>query len=199
MSGIIPLLIATKIENKMNKQQPAVFLGRDGVLNKEQGHISQVDDFEFIEDVIEACKVIKQKGYQLVLVTNQPGIALGEFSEEQFHTLTEWMDWSLADRGVDLDGIYYCPHDAEEGKGEFKIDCECKKPKAGMLNEAIKDLNIDISRSLLVTDKLSGIKAGLAAGVESNYLVRSGKPIDEEMEQVATAIFDDLMAIANSL
>jgi len=177
----------------------AVFLDRDGVLNVDNGYVSQVDDFEFIEGVIEACKKLKDKGYLLVVITNQSGIARGYFSEEQFHTLTEWMDWSLADRGVDLDGIYYCPHHAEKGLGEYKVACDCRKPKPGMLLSAIKDLNIDVSNSILVGDKVSDLQAGIAAGVKMNYLVRTGKEISNEGEQLATAVFADLATIAEQL
>ena len=177
----------------------AVFLDRDGVLNVDNGYVSQVDDFEFIEGVIEACKKLKDKGYLLVLITNQSGIARGYFSEEQFHTLTEWMDWSLADRGVDLDGIYYCPHHAEKGLGEYKIDCDCRKPKPGMLLSAIEELNIDVTRSILVGDKTADIQAGVAAGVKTNYLVRTGKEISAEGESLATGVFADLATIAEKL
>ncbi len=177
----------------------AVFLDRDGVLNVDNGYVSKVDDFEFIEGVIDACKKLKEKGYLLVVITNQSGIARGYFSEEQFHTLTEWMDWSLADRGVDLDGIYYCPHHAEKGIGEFKIDCDCRKPKPGMLLSAIEELNIDVSNSILVGDKVSDIQAGIASGVNCNYLVKTGKAITEEGEKLATAVFDDLVSIVEQL
>jgi len=183
----------------MSKSKPAVFLDRDGVINKDNGYVSEIDDFEFLEGAIEACIALKEKGYLLVVVTNQSGIARGLFSEEQFHTLTEWMDWSMADRGVDLDGIYYCPHHSEAGIGEFKIECECRKPKPGMLNNAIDDLKIDIENSILVGDKVSDIQAGIAAGVKTNYLVRTGKAITEEGETLATAIFDDLAAVVESI
>ena len=183
----------------MSKSKPAVFLDRDGVINKDNGYVSEIDDFEFLEGAIEACIALKEKGYLLVVVTNQSGIARGLFSEEQFHTLTEWMDWSMADRGVDLDGIYYCPHHSEAGIGDFKIECECRKPKPGMLNNAIDDLKIDIENSILVGDKVSDIQAGIAAGVKTNYLVRTGKAITEEGETLATAIFDDLAAVVKSI
>ncbi|MDN2663288.1 D-glycero-beta-D-manno-heptose 1,7-bisphosphate 7-phosphatase [Psychromonas sp. 14N.309.X.WAT.B.A12] len=183
----------------MSKSKPAVFLDRDGVINKDNGYVSEIDDFEFLEGAIEACIALKKKGYLLVVVTNQSGIARGYFSEEQFHTLTEWMDWSMADRGVDLDGIYYCPHHSEAGIGEFKIDCECRKPKPGMLSNAIDDLSIDVENSILVGDKVSDIQAGIAAGVKTNYLVRTGKAITEEGETLATAIFDDLTAVVESI
>lgn len=123
----------------MNK---AIFLDRDGTLNIDYGYVHEIDQFHFIEGSIEALQQLKQMGYLLVLVSNQSGIARGYFSEQQFLQLTEWMDWSLADRGVDLDGIYYCPHHPD-GIGEFKQDCNCRKPKAGMLSQAIKELKID--------------------------------------------------------
>lgn len=181
-----------------NKKR-AIFLDRDGVINIDNGYVSVVDDFEFIEGVIEALQVLKKKDYLIVLITNQSGIARGYFSEEQFHTLTEWMDWSLADRGVDLDGIYYCPHHAEHGIGKYKIDCDCRKPKAGMINEAIAELEIDISQSVLVGDKVSDLQAGIAAGITHNYLVRTGKEITEQGETLATAIYDDLASFVADL
>lgn len=183
----------------MSNAKPAVFLDRDGVINKDNGYVSQRDDFEFIEGTIEACIELQKKGYLLVVITNQSGIARGLFTEDEFNTLTEWMDWSMSDRGVDLDGIYYCPHHSEEGQGEFKVDCECRKPKPGMLMNAIEDLNIDIEASILVGDKVSDLQAGIAAGIKTNYLVRSGKDITEQGETLATAVFDDLAAIAKAI
>ncbi|MEH6451986.1 MAG: D-glycero-beta-D-manno-heptose 1,7-bisphosphate 7-phosphatase [Psychromonas sp.] len=181
------------------KGKRAVFLDRDGVLNVDNGYVSIVDDFEFIEGAIEACIKLKEKGYLLVVITNQSGIARGYFSEEQFNTLTEWMDWSLVDRGVELDGIYYCPHHAEKGIGEYKVDCECRKPKAGMLLTAIDDLNIDVTESILVGDKISDIQAGQAAGVKLNYLVKTGKQITSEGEKAADGIFDDLASLVETI
>ncbi|GLS91004.1 D,D-heptose 1,7-bisphosphate phosphatase [Psychromonas marina] len=181
-----------------NKKR-AIFLDRDGVINVDNGYVSVVDDFEFIEGVIEALQTLKAKDYLIVVITNQSGIARGYFTEDQFHTLTEWMDWSLADRGVDLDGIYYCPHHAKHGIGKYKVDCDCRKPKAGMIIEAATELDIDISQSILVGDKVSDIQAGIAAGVTNNYLVRTGKDITEQGETLATAIYDDLATLVAEL
>jgi D-glycero-D-manno-heptose 1,7-bisphosphate phosphatase len=180
-----------------NKTKRAIFLDRDGVINVDNGYVSVVDDFEFIDGVIESLQTLKEKGYLIVVITNQSGIARGYFTEEQFHTLTEWMDWSLADRGVDLDGIYYCPHHAEHGIGKYKVDCECRKPKAGMINDAIDELGIDVTQSMLVGDKVSDIQAGINAGISENYLVRTGKGITEQGETLATAIYDDLAAFVS--
>ena len=169
----------------------AVFLDRDGTLNIDHGYVYKIDDFQFIEGSIDALKSLKEMGYLLVLVTNQSGIARGYFSEDQFLQLTEWMDWSLSDRGVDLDGIYYCPHHPE-GKGEYKEDCECRKPKAGMLLEAIKALEIDPAQSIMVGDKIEDLKAGIGAKVKTNILVRTGKAITEEGENLADYVLDSI-------
>ena len=173
----------------MNK---AIFLDRDGTINIDHGYVHQIDDFEFIEGSINALKKLKEMGYLLVLVTNQSGIARGYFTEAQFLQLTEWMDWSLAEQGVDFDGIYYCPHHPD-GKGEFKEDCPCRKPKPGMLLDAMKALNIDPQQSVMVGDKIEDIKAGINAKVKINVLVRTGKPVTKEGEWLANAVLDSIV------
>jgi D,D-heptose 1,7-bisphosphate phosphatase len=101
----------------------------------------------------------KEMGYALVVVTNQSGIARGKFTEAQFETLTEWMDWSLADRGVDLDGIYYCPHHPQGTVEEYRQTCDCRKPHPGMLISARDYLHIDMAASYMVGDKLEDMQA----------------------------------------
>lgn len=177
----------------------AIFLDRDGVINVDVGYVAEIDDFKFIDGVIQALIKAKQKGYLLVVITNQSGIARGYFSKEHFLTLTQWMDWSLADRGVDLDGIYYCPHHETKGIGDYKLACNCRKPKPGMLLDAIGELGIDVTQSILIGDKISDLQAGITAGVKSNYLVRTGKAITIEGRALATAVFDDLAAIIDML
>ncbi|MFY1027437.1 D-glycero-beta-D-manno-heptose-1,7-bisphosphate 7-phosphatase [Actinobacillus seminis] len=182
----------------MNK---AIFLDRDGTLNIDYGYVHEIDQFHFIEGSIEALQQLKQMGYLLVLVSNQSGIARGYFSEQQFLQLTEWMDWSLADRGVDLDGIYYCPHHPD-GIGEFKQDCNCRKPKAGMLSQAIKELKIDPARSIMIGDKMEDMMAGKSAGIKMNILVRSGKTVTEDSEKLADYVIDsitDVVALIRKL
>ncbi|ACS98443.1 D-glycero-beta-D-manno-heptose 1,7-bisphosphate 7-phosphatase [Aggregatibacter aphrophilus] len=173
----------------MNK---AVFLDRDGTLNIDYGYVHKIDDFHFIEGSIEALKKLKEMGYLLVLVTNQSGIARGYFSEQEFLQLTEWMDWSLADRDVDLDGIYYCPHHPEAKLAEFKQDCDCRKPKSGMLLQAIEELNIDPARSIMIGDKIEDLFAGQGAKIRTNILVRTGKELTAKGEDKADYILDSI-------
>ena len=119
-------------------KKAAIFLDRDGVINVEKDYVHTIDDFEFIEDVIDALKILQDKGYLLVVVTNQSGIARGYYTEDEFLKLTEWMDWCLIDRGVELAGIYYCPHHPTAGVGKYRCDCDCRKPKPGLILEAAR-------------------------------------------------------------
>ncbi|MCF1265172.1 D-glycero-beta-D-manno-heptose 1,7-bisphosphate 7-phosphatase [Morganella morganii] len=171
---------------------PAVFLDRDGTINVDTGYLHEIDDFQFIENAIEAMQAIKQMGYALIIVTNQSGIARGMFTEDQFMHLTEWMDWSLADRGVDLDGIYYCPHHPEGTVEEFRQECNCRKPAPGMLLDAQKFLKIDMSNSYMVGDKLDDMLAGRAAEVGTTVLVRTGKPVTEDAEAAADMVINSI-------
>ncbi|PJC91368.1 D-glycero-beta-D-manno-heptose-1,7-bisphosphate 7-phosphatase [Aeromonas lusitana] len=167
--------------------KPAIFLDRDGVINEDTGYVSQVDDFHFLPGVIEALQLLKKKGYLLIVVTNQSGIARGYFSEDDFMNLTEWMDWSLADRDVDLDGIYFCPHHPDHG-----APCDCRKPEPGMLLLAQQELGIDMARSYMVGDKPSDLKAALNARVGHKVMVRTGKPVTDAGIALADTIYDDL-------
>ncbi|MBA5808499.1 D-glycero-beta-D-manno-heptose 1,7-bisphosphate 7-phosphatase [Morganella morganii] len=171
---------------------PAVFLDRDGTINADTGYLHEIDDFQFIENAIEAMQAIKQMGYALIIVTNQSGIARGMFTEDQFMHLTEWMDWSLADRGVDLDGIYYCPHHPEGTVEEFRQVCNCRKPAPGMLLDAQKHLKIDMGNSYMVGDKLDDMLAGRAAEVGTTVLVRTGKPVTEDAEAAADIVINSI-------
>ena len=171
--------------------KPAVFIDRDGVINVDRGYVHTVDDFEYIEGVFEACKKLKDMGYLLVLVTNQSGIARGLYTEDEFLTLTEWMDWNFADNGVEFDGIYYCPHHPD-GKGDYQQDCNCRKPKPGMFISARDFLKIDMAKSVMIGDKVADMQAAEAAEVGTKVLVRTGKPITEEGEALADKVLDSV-------
>ncbi|CAH0534207.1 D-glycero-beta-D-manno-heptose-1,7-bisphosphate 7-phosphatase [Vibrio stylophorae] len=171
---------------------PAVFIDRDGVINVDHGYVATTDDFEYVEGVFDACRALKAQGYLLVLVTNQSGIARGYFSEDQFLSLTEWMDWNFADNGVDFDGIYYCPHHPEHGIGEYKQDCDCRKPKPGMFFSARDFLKIDMANSVMIGDKADDMQAAINAGIGTKVLVRTGKPVTEQGESLADAVLDSI-------
>ncbi|UYI47781.1 D-glycero-beta-D-manno-heptose 1,7-bisphosphate 7-phosphatase [Vibrio natriegens] len=172
--------------------KPAVFIDRDGVINVDHGYVHDEHDFEYIDGVFEATKALKDQGYMLVLVTNQSGIARGKFSEDRFLSLTQWMDWNFVDHGVEFDGFYYCPHHPVEGIGEYKQDCDCRKPKPGMFISARDFLKIDMEKSVMIGDKAEDMMAAEAAGVGTKILVRTGKPITEQGEALATVVLDSI-------
>ncbi|PMH37495.1 D-glycero-beta-D-manno-heptose-1,7-bisphosphate 7-phosphatase [Vibrio sp. 10N.286.49.B3] len=179
--------------------KPAVFLDRDGVINVDHGYVHDEHDFEYIDGVFEAAQAFKKMGYLLVLVTNQSGIARGKFSEDRFLSLTQWMDWNFVDNGVELDGIYYCPHHPEHGIGEYKQDCECRKPKPGMFISARDFLKIDMQNSVMIGDKAEDMMAAEAAGVGTRILVRTGKPVTEQGQALASVVVDSIKDVPNYL
>lgn len=154
-------------KNLANKQK-AVFLDRDGTINVYKGFLRNIDDFELIEGVSEAIKRINESGYLAIVVTNQPVVARGEVTFEELGRIHDKMETLLGLGGAYVDAIYYCPHHPHKGyEGEvpeLKFECECRKPKPGMLLRAAEDFNIDLSRSIMVGDGETDIMAGKAAG-----------------------------------
>jgi D-glycero-D-manno-heptose 1,7-bisphosphate phosphatase len=173
----------------MNRR--ALFLDRDGVVNLEKDYVHKREDFHFITGVFEACKAFQDAGYLIVIITNQSGIGRGYYTEEDFHSLNEWMKAEFAKRGVTIDGIYFCPHHPEEGVGQYRTYCQCRKPAPGMLLQASDDLDIDLESSVLVGDKDSDIEAGQRAGVGRNYIVRTGHEVEEE-KTGATKVLENI-------
>ena len=162
-----------KGKNLSNKQK-AVFLDRDGTINKYVGFMRDIENFELIDGVADAIKEINKSGYLAIVVTNQPVIARGEVTYEELNLIHNKMETLLGNEGAYLDAIYYCPHHPHSGyEGEIpelKFDCDCRKPKPGMLLKAAKDYNIDLSQSYMVGDSENDIVAGEAAGCKSVLL-----------------------------
>lgn len=154
-------------KNLQNKQK-AIFLDRDGTINKYVGFLRNIDEFELIDGVAEAIKKINASGYLAIVVTNQPVIARGEVSFDELEAIHNKMETLLGVEGAYLDAIYFCPHHPHKGyKGErpeLKINCNCRKPKPGMLLKAAQDFNIDLEQSWMVGDGENDIKAGQKAG-----------------------------------
>lgn len=161
----------------LKEKQKAVFLDRDGTINKYVGFLKDIDDFELIPGVANAVKTINASGYLAIVVTNQPVIARGEVSFAGLERIHNKMETLLGQEGAYLDAIYYCPHHPHKGyvgeRPEYKFDCDCRKPKPGMLLQAAQDFNIDLSQSWMVGDGESDVKAGQAAGCKT-VLIGSG-------------------------
>ena len=159
-----------KARNLRNKQK-AVFLDRDGTINKYVGFLTDIKKLELIDGAAEAIKKINESGYLAIVVTNQPVIARGEVSFEELESIHNKMETLLGEKGAYINGIYFCPHHPDKGfageRIEYKINCECRKPKPGMLLQAAGDFNIDLSSSWMVGDGRNDIEAGKSAGCKT--------------------------------
>jgi D-glycero-D-manno-heptose 1,7-bisphosphate phosphatase len=151
--------------------KPAVFLDRDGVLNEDRGYVHRWEDFSFLPGAIDALRQLQQKGYLLVVITNQSAVARGLCAEADVLALHERMRTVLREQGIELAGIYHCPHHPQGSVPRYARACPCRKPEPGMILCAAQAHGIDLARSLLVGDKISDLEAGRAAGIPSLYLV----------------------------
>lgn len=149
----------------------ALFLDRDGVINFDAGHTFRREEFEFIPGIFELCRAAQAAGYLLVVVTNQAGIGRGKYSEEDFQVLTEWMIDRFAQEGSRITRLYFCPYHPEFGVGKYKQDSPDRKPHPGMLLRAQAELDLDLSASIFIGDKLTDMQAGQAAGVGTKILL----------------------------
>lgn len=143
----------------------AVFLDRDGVVNVDHGYVGRWEDFEFVPGAVDAMRRLHQAGWQLVVVTNQSGVARGYYTEADYEALTERMKAELAAAGAPLAGVYHCPHHPKGSVAAYARDCDCRKPAPGMILRAAGELTIDLAASVLVGDKDSDLQAADAAGV----------------------------------
>jgi D,D-heptose 1,7-bisphosphate phosphatase len=158
-----------------DKKQKAVFLDRDGTINKYKGYITSPRQLELIDGASDAIKMINRSGYLAVVVTNQPSIAMGRMSFSVLEEIHAKLDTLLGEDGAYLDAIYFCPHHPDAGfSGEIqslKIKCDCRKPSDGLLRKAAEDFNIDLSKSFMVGDSESDILAGQSAGCKTAFLL----------------------------
>ena len=159
----------------ITEQDRCLFLDRDGVVNVDYGYVVSRDDFDFIDGIFELGREAVERGYLIVIVTNQAGIGRGYYTERDFLSLTKWMCQEFDSQGINIAKVYYCPTHPSEGKGRFKVADFRRKPNPGMILEAGRDFNIDFSKSVLVGDKMSDVQAGLAAGVSVNILLQAGE------------------------
>ncbi len=167
----------------LRKKQKAVFLDRDGTINAYVGFLCDIEQFELLPDAAKSIRRIHDMGYLAIVVTNQPVIARGELTDEQLNQIHHKMETLLGLEGAYLDAIYYCPHHPDRGyPGEIpdlKIECCCRKPKPGMLLQASKDLNIDLSSSWMIGDKMTDVLAGKAASCQSILLGKTSDNIPQ--------------------
>lgn len=161
-----------------------IFLDRDGVINREVEYLHQIEKFEFIDGVFDACFYFQKIGFNIIIVSNQSGIARGYYTELDYQLLTKWMIGKFNEKAIKILDVIHCPHGPDEG-------CTCRKPKPGMIFKSKKKYNIDMSLSWMIGDKESDIIAAQAGGLDKSILVRSGHKIDEPNSK-ATFILDSI-------
>lgn len=144
----------------------ALFLDRDGVINVHDGYTYTTGAFIFKDGIFDLCKKYSDEGYLIIVITNQAGIAKGLFTEEQFLELTGWMTEKFREKGIIISRVYYCPHHPD-----ITGDCSCRKPKPGMLLQAARDFDIDLSGSVLFGDMEHDLEAGRRAGIPESNLI----------------------------
>lgn len=155
----------------------AVFLDRDGVLNVDVDYLYKIEDLQWVKGAREALAYLHKKGYQLFVVTNQSGIARGYYTVEDMEKLHKYMQNQLQEYGVQIEKFYYCPHHKEGKVAEYAVDCTCRKPKPGMLLQAMAEYAVDKEQSFLIGDSKRDVEAAQAAGIKG-YLFTGGSLLD---------------------
>ena len=170
-----------KARNLRNRQK-AIFLDRDGTINKYVGFLTSHEQFELIPGITDIIRLINKSGYLAIVVTNQPIIARGECTWDELQKIHEKMGTELGKQGAFLDAIYICPHHPDKGfegeRIEYKVNCSCRKPNAGLLFQAARDFNIDLSESYMIGDSDRDIQAGNNAGCKQSIKVERNVPIN---------------------
>jgi len=155
------------------KKNTAVFMDRDGTINEEVGYLSRIEELKLIPGAAEAIRLVNHEGMKTVVVTNQSGVARGFFTEEIVRIIHSSLDEMLRREGAFIDRFYYCPHHPTEGNEPYRRACDCRKPAPGMILQAARELDIDLTASYVVGDMLKDLDAGRSVGAKG-ILVRTG-------------------------
>lgn len=154
------------------EKQIAIFLDRDGVINFDKEYLYKIEDFEFISGVMPTLKFFSEKNYLLFIITNQSGIERNYYTHDDFNKLTNWMLDQFLKNGIKIMQVEYCPHLPNS-------NCSCRKPKTGMIDNILKNYNIDLNNSWLIGDKNSDIQCAKNANIKNTIQVKSGHKFDK--------------------
>ncbi|MDR2433455.1 MAG: HAD-IIIA family hydrolase [Treponema sp.] len=195
------------VEGKnLSVKQKCVFLDRDGTINTFNGFVTRPEDFELMDDAAEAVKIINNLGYLAIVITNQPVIARGETDIETLELIHRKMETDLGKSGAYIDDLFYCPHHPDRGfpgeRPEYKIDCDCRKPKPGLILRAAQKYNIDLTQSFMVGDDIRDILAGINAGCKPVFLNNGREndtPVNEFITKNNISVFSNLKLFSQSL
>lgn len=160
----------------------AVFIDRDGTMSEEVGYVNHLSRFKLLQNTAAAIKMLNDAGILAIVATNQAGVARGYFVEDMIGKVHEKLKNELARAGAHLDAIYYCPHHPSAGKPPYRTDCDCRKPRPGMILKAKDEFDIDLKRSYMIGDKISDVEFGQKLGLKS-VMVMTGYGIGEYEHQ----------------
>lgn len=174
----------------MEGRARALILDRDGVVNLDKDYVHKIEDFEFIDGIFDLCRNAAGQGYLILVITNQSGIGRGYYTEDDFHTLNDWMKARFVEEGVTIAQVYFCPYHPVHGIGRYKQDSQDRKPNPGMILRAARDFDLDLPNCILVGDRESDMKAAQTAGVGHKVLYRPED--DSEISTRADYVVSDL-------
>lgn len=183
----------------MVSSKKTAFLDRDGVINYDYGHVFRVSDFHLVDGVIRALKVLQDLSFQIIIVTNQAGIAKGMYTEHDLHHLNSHISRLFAQHGIRMPPVYYCPHHPHGSVARYTHNCKCRKPQSGMITNAISDFHVDIESSLLFGDKLSDIEAAQTAGIPTRVLIAPDQALTSQSPQSYTHVYPSLNDAVDAL
>lgn len=179
-------------KRSLRNRQRAVFLDRDGTINKYAGFLTDINKFELADGVSDAVKLINEQGLLCIVITNQPAIARGELTVSELKEIHNKMETLLGENDAYVDDIFYCPHHPDRGfegeRSEYKMDCECRKPKPGLILQAAKKYNIDLSASWMIGDSESDVQAGINAGCRVAFIGEKKIPEADSYRDLLTCI-----------
>lgn len=152
-------------------KRPAVFIDRDGTISEEVGYINHPSRFRVFPYAARAIKLLNDRGWLAVIITNQAGVARGYFSESMIETVHNNLRQELRDEGARVDAIYYCAHHPTVGEPPYRQECDCRKPKPGLIIRATKDLDIALEQSWMIGDRYGDIELARNAGLRSAFVL----------------------------
>lgn len=196
--------LAEKEKNNLisKRTRRAVFVDRDGTINKDTVHLFRKEEFEFLPDADKAISELKKKGYLVIVITNQAGIAKGLYKAEDVDILHSYIDSLLAEKkSVVADGYYYCPHHPKAVVDELRLECECRKPRAGLILKAAEDfgkigITLDLKNSFTIGNRISDVLTGVNAGTGKNILVGSD---ETDTDGVSSDVYESLYEASDNI
>ena len=176
-----------------------IFLDRDGVINKDFGYVNKWKDFELLNGSLEALKILTKQNFNIIIVTNQAGIAKGFYTENDFKILTQKFESFCSINDIKILHTFYCPHHKDGIIKKFTKNCKNRKPNSGMFFSAAKLYNIDLTKAIMVGDKYTDIAASRSAGIKINYLVKSNPSEKDLNNQIMFTVKENLLSVVNEI